>query len=53
LKGECSGGKLCKGRLTVFLCGFMTGETEKPLVVGTAAKPQCLKNNDIKKLPVD
>jgi hypothetical protein len=27
LKGErCSGGKHCKERWTVFLCGFMTGE---------------------------
>jgi hypothetical protein len=27
LKGErCSGGELCKERLTVLLCGFMTGE---------------------------
>jgi hypothetical protein len=37
LKGEkCSGGKLCKERLTVFLCGFMSGEMEKPLVIGKA-----------------
>jgi hypothetical protein len=28
-----SGGKLCKGRLTVYLCGFMTGEMEKRLVI--------------------
>ena len=35
LKGEkCSGGKLCKERLTVFLCGFMSGEVEKLLVIG-------------------
>jgi hypothetical protein len=54
LKGErCSGGKLCKERLTVFFCGFMTGEIEKPLVIGRAAKPRCFKNIDIKKLPVD
>jgi len=40
LKGEkCSGGKLCKERLTVFLCGFISGEMEKPLVIGKAAKP--------------
>jgi hypothetical protein len=27
LKGEkCFGGKLCKERLTAFLCGFMSGE---------------------------
>jgi hypothetical protein len=34
LKGEkCSGGKLKQKRLTIFLCGFMTGEMEKPLVI--------------------
>jgi len=39
LKGEkCSVGKLCKARLTLFLCGFMSGEMEKPLVIGKAAK---------------
>jgi hypothetical protein len=50
---RCSGGKLCKERLIVFLCGFMTEEIEKPLVIGRAAKPRCFKNIDIKKLPVD
>jgi hypothetical protein len=40
LKGEKrSGGKLCKERSTVFVCGFMSGEMEKPLVIGKAAKP--------------
>jgi hypothetical protein len=54
LKGErCSGGKLCKVRLTVFLCGFLCGEIEKPLVIGRAAKPRCFKNIDNQKLPVD
>jgi hypothetical protein len=54
LKGErCSGGKLCKESLTVFLCDFMTGEIEKPLVIGRVAKPRCFKNIDINKLPVD
>lgn len=52
LKGEkCSGGKLCKERLTVFLCGFMSGEMEKPLVIGKAAR--CFKNMDLQKLPVE
>jgi hypothetical protein len=38
LKGKkCSGGKLCKERSTAFLCGFMSGEMEKPLVMGKAA----------------
>jgi hypothetical protein len=40
-------------RLTVFLCGFMTGEIANPLVIGRFAKPRCFKNIDIKKLPVD
>ena len=54
LKGEkCSGGKLCKDRLTVFLCGFISGEMEKPLVIGKAAKPRCFRNLDIRKLPVE
>ncbi|KAJ4433108.1 hypothetical protein ANN_15365 [Periplaneta americana] len=54
LKGEkCSGGKFCKERLTVFLCGFMTGEMEKPLVIGKTSKPRCFKNVDVKKLPVE
>jgi hypothetical protein len=54
LKGEkCSGGKLCKERLTVFLCGFISGEMEKPLVIGKAAKPRCFRNLDIRKLPVE
>ena len=53
LKGEkCSGGKLCKERLTVFLYGFMSGEMEKPLVIDKAAKPRCFRNLDIRKLPV-
>ena len=40
LKGKkCSGGKLSKERLTVFLCGFISSEMEKPLVIGKAAKP--------------
>ena len=54
LKGEiCSGRKLCKERLTVFLCGFMSGEMEKTLVIGKAAKPQCFRNPVVRKLPVE
>lgn len=54
VKGEkCSGGKLCKKRLTVFLCGFVSGEMEKALVIGKAAKPRCFRNMDIQKLPVE
>jgi hypothetical protein len=35
-----SGGKLCKERLAVFLCDFMSGEMEKPFVIGKTANPQ-------------
>jgi hypothetical protein len=30
-----------------------TGEMEKPLVIGKATKPQCFKNTNIEKLPID
>jgi hypothetical protein len=50
---KSSDGKLCKERLTVFLCGVTTGEMEKPLVIWKVTKPQCFKNIDIKELPVD
>ena len=54
LKGEkCSGGKLCKERLTIFLCGFMSGEMEKPLLIGKAAKQRYFRNLDIRKIPVE
>ena len=53
LKGEkCSGGKLCKEGLTVFIYGFMSGEMEKTLVIGKTAKPRCFRNLDIWTLPV-
>jgi hypothetical protein len=38
-----SGGKLCEEKLTVFFCGFLTGETDKLLVVGNSTKPWCLR----------
>ena len=31
----------------------LSGETEKPLVIGKAAKPRCFRNLDIWKLPVE
>ncbi|XP_053545444.1 tigger transposable element-derived protein 4-like [Bombina bombina] len=49
---KCTGGKLSKERLTVFLCGNMDGRLEKPLVIGKAAKPRCFKNIDTTQLPV-
>lgn len=53
LKGEkCVGGKVSKERLTVFLCGNMAGEMEKPLVIGKANRPRCFKKLRIDSLPV-
>jgi hypothetical protein len=53
LKGEkCSSGKLCKESLTVFFCGFMAREMEKPLVTGKAVKSRCFMNADIKNFPI-
>ena len=53
LRGErCAGGKVSKDRLTVLLCGSMTGELEKPLVIGKSKKPRCFKNLKPESLPV-
>lgn len=47
-KGErCSGGKLSKDRLTIYLCASMTGEKRKPLIIGKFAKPRCFKGHDL------
>jgi hypothetical protein len=52
VKGErCTGGKISKASLTVLLCGNMVGEMEKPLVIGKAAKPRCIKDLKINNLP--
>ena len=38
IKGqECTGGKKAKERITLALCVSMTGEFERPLVIGRAA----------------
>ena len=53
LRGErCTGGKISKERLTVFVCGNMCGDLEMPLVIGKAKKPRCFKNVKIQSLPV-
>jgi hypothetical protein len=31
----------------------MSGELDKPLVVGKAGKPRCFRNMDMRKLPVE
>jgi len=41
------GWKTVHERLTVFLCGFMSGEMGRPLVTLKAAKPGCFWNLDI------
>lgn len=51
-KGDkCSGGKLSKERLTVFVCANMNGsEKRKLVVIGKPANPRCFKN--LTNLPV-
>jgi len=51
IKGdECKGGKKSKDRITVALCVNMVGDFKKPLVIGRAAVPHCMKN--VKHSPV-
>ncbi|KAJ4438141.1 hypothetical protein ANN_14080 [Periplaneta americana] len=53
-KGQsCAGGKVAKGRLTVLLCASMSGECEKPLVIGKSLKPRCFKKMDVTKFGGD
>lgn len=53
ISGEtCCGGKMSKERLTVFVCGNMDGDLEKPIVIGKAQKPRCFRNLDRNALPV-
>ncbi len=53
LRGEkCTGGKISKERLTIFVCGNMCGDLEMPLVIGKAKKPRCFNNVKIQSLPV-
>lgn len=40
----CSEGNLSKERLTVLLCANLSGEFEKPLVIGKVGKHNCFKN---------
>lgn len=49
---KCSGGKMPKERLSVLLCFFADGKSEKPLVIGKSKKPRCFKNIDVNALPV-
>lgn len=49
---DCKGGKMSKERVTVYLCGSMSGKLEKPVVIGKAMKPRCFKNLKVDKFPV-
>ncbi|KAG8224729.1 hypothetical protein J437_LFUL004899 [Ladona fulva] len=49
---NCGGGKDSKERLTLFVCGNMSGELITPMTIGKSARPRCFKNLDIRKLPV-
>ena len=53
IKGqECTSGKKAKERIRIALCVSMTGEFERPMVIGRAAKPRCFKDLCPYKLPV-
>jgi hypothetical protein len=50
VRGEkCTGGKMSKERLTLFICANMDGEIEQPVVTGKAA---CARHVDRDSLPV-
>ena len=53
VRGEkCTGGKMSKERLTLFICANMAGEIEKPIVIGKAACPRPFRHLDRTTLPV-
>lgn len=53
LKGEkCAGGKMSKERLTILFCANMAGHSEKPLVIGKAARPRAFQKINLNTLPV-
>jgi hypothetical protein len=47
---ECKGGKSSKERLTIKLCCNLAGDFEKPVVIGKAKTPRCLRS--VSALPV-
>ena len=53
-RGEkCSGGKDSKKRITVLVCGNMTGtDKRKLLIIGRSQKPRCFKHVDVNHLGV-
>lgn len=50
---KCTGGKLSKERLTLFICANMAGEIEKPIVIGKSACPRPFRHLDRNSLPVN
>ena len=50
---KCTGGKLSKERLTLFICSNMTGEIEKPVVIGKSACPRPFRHLDRNSFPVN
>jgi hypothetical protein len=48
----CTGGKLPKERLTLFICVNMTGEIVKPIEIGKAACPRPFRHLNRNSLPV-
>jgi hypothetical protein len=53
VRGEkCTGGKMSKERLTLFICANMDGEIEQPIVTGKAACPRPFRHLDRDSLPV-
>ena len=53
VRGEkCTGGKMSKERLTLFICANTAGEIAKPIVIGKAACPRPFRHLDRTTLPV-
>lgn len=50
---KCVGGKHSKERITLFLCAFVDGNFEEPLVVDKSFKPRCFRYLGLKNLPVE
>ena len=49
---DCKGIKIKKDRITLLLCCSMSGEKQKPFIIGKSKNPRCFRNVDFKKLKV-
>lgn len=49
---KCTGGKLSKDRVTILHCVSMSGEKERLLVIGKAARPRAFKKLTVDSFPV-